>query len=83
MQGLLEIMLGHARAILLAVSGHGRASASSPGGGSHAVFTNACMVRAWHAARGQLGQRDEIITTMFSHPCDAGVAATAGFKVSP
>ena len=42
-----------------------------PGGGSHAVYTNACVMRAYFAARGELGQRDEMITTIFSHPCDA------------
>ena len=26
-------------------------------------------------------RRDEIITTIFSHPCDAGAPATAGYKV--
>ncbi len=79
LQGLLEIIWGM-RGVLLAVSGMDEVS-FHPGGGSHAVYTNACVVRAWHAARGQLGQRDEIITTIFSHPCDAGAPATAGFKV--
>lgn len=51
-----------------------------PGGGAHAVFTNACIIRAYHAARGDT-KRDEIITTMFSHPCDAASPATAGYKV--
>ena len=38
------------------------------------------MVRAYHASRGD-HQRDEVITTMFSHPCDAATGATAGYKV--
>ena len=41
-----------------------------PGGGSQAVYANARMIRAYHAARGER-ERDEIITTIFSHPCDA------------
>jgi len=51
-----------------------------PGGGAHGVFTNASIVRAYHAARGE-GHRDEAITTMFSHPCDAAAPATAGYKM--
>ena len=38
-------------------------------------------MRAYFAARGELGQRDEMITTIFSHPCDAATPAVAGFKV--
>ena len=52
-----------------------------PGGGSHAVYTNACVMRAYFAARGELSQRDEMITTIFSHPCDAATPMVAGFKV--
>lgn len=52
-----------------------------PGGGNHAVYTAASIVRAYHEARGELAQRNEIITTIFSHPCDAACPATAGFKV--
>ncbi len=51
-----------------------------PGGGAQAIFTNACMVRAFHAARGD-HKRDEVITTIFSHPANAGATATAGYKV--
>ncbi|MGS0765708.1 aminomethyl-transferring glycine dehydrogenase subunit GcvPB [Syntrophomonas curvata] len=52
-----------------------------PGGGSQAIYTNACVIRAYHAANGQAGQRNEIITTTFSHPVDAAAPHTAGFKV--
>lgn len=52
-----------------------------PGGGSHAVYTAASIVRAYWEDRGQLEQRNEIITTIFSHPCDAATPNTAGFKV--
>jgi len=51
-----------------------------PGGGAHAIFTNAAILRAYHASRGQT-QRDEIITTIFSHPANAAAPATAGYKV--
>lgn len=52
-----------------------------PSGGSLATFTNACLFRALHASRGESAQRDEIITTIFSHPCNAATAKAAGFKV--
>ena len=51
-----------------------------PGGGAHAVFTAASIARAYHRDRGEAGKRDEIITTMFSHPCDAASPATAGLQ---
>jgi len=51
-----------------------------PGGGAQAIFTNASIIRAYHAARGEHG-RNEIITTIFSHPANAGAPATAGYKV--
>ena len=50
-------------------------------GGALATFANACVFTAYHADRGELGQRNEIITTIFSHPCIPATANTAGFKV--
>ena len=52
-----------------------------PGGGADAAFTNACVVRAYHGARGELAQRREVITTIQTHPCNAATAAAAGFEV--
>jgi glycine dehydrogenase subunit 2 len=51
------------------------------GGGADAAYTHACVTRAHHAARGELEQRNEIITTIQAHPCNAATAAAAGFKV--
>ena len=51
------------------------------GGGAEAAFTHCAVTRAYHAARGELEQRDEIITTIQTHPCNPATAATAGFKV--
>lgn len=48
---------------------------------SAAIYTNVAMIRAYFAARGELEQRDEVITTIFSHPSNAACAKTAGFKV--
>jgi glycine cleavage system P protein (glycine dehydrogenase) subunit 2 len=52
-----------------------------PGGGAHAAYTHACVTRAYHAARGELQRRDEVITTIQAHPCNSATAAAAGFKV--
>ena len=38
------------------------------------------MIRAYHAARGEAAQRDEIVTTAFSHPSNAACAKTAGYQ---
>jgi glycine dehydrogenase subunit 2 len=39
------------------------------------------MIRAYHESRGEASQRDEIITTIFSHPSNGACAKTAGYKV--
>jgi glycine dehydrogenase subunit 2 len=52
-----------------------------PGGGADAAYTHCCVTRAWLAARDELGTRDEIVTTIQAHPCNAATAAAAGFKV--
>lgn len=52
-----------------------------PAGGADAAYTHNCVTRAWLASKGELGKRDEIITTIQSHPCNPATAATAGFKV--
>jgi glycine dehydrogenase subunit 2 len=39
------------------------------------------MTRAYHASRGELEQRNEIITTAQAHPCNPATAAAAGFKI--
>jgi glycine dehydrogenase subunit 2 len=78
-QGILEIYYRFEQ-ILKEVSGMDYVTLQ-PGGGNHAVYTAASIVRAYHAARGEAEQRDTIITTIFSHPCDAAAPATAGYKV--
>ncbi len=79
LQGILEIVYKFEQ-FLKEISGMHRFT-FQPGGGSHATYTNACVMRKYHQSRGELNQRDEMITTMFSHPCDAATPATAGFKV--
>jgi len=78
-QGILEIMFRFEN-ILKEISGLDRFSLQ-PGAGSAAIYTNVSIIRAYHAARGEAGQRDEVITTIFSHPSNAACAKTAGFKV--
>jgi len=78
-QGMLEIYHRFA-GIIREISGMDEVT-FQPGGGNHAVYTAASVVRAYWMLKGQLEQRNEIITTIFSHPCDAAAPATAGFKV--
>jgi glycine dehydrogenase subunit 2 len=78
-QGLLEIV--HRMDLALReLSGMDR-FVFQPGGGAAAAYTHATVTRAYHAARGELGQRREVITTQQAHPCNPATAAAAGFDV--
>lgn len=79
MQGILEL-LWRFSAILADVSGMERFT-FQPAGGSQGILANALMMKAYHASRGEGDQRDEIITTIFSHPANAAAPATIGYKV--
>ncbi|MFC1513790.1 aminomethyl-transferring glycine dehydrogenase subunit GcvPB [candidate division KSB1 bacterium] len=52
-----------------------------PGGGSQAILAMASIMRDYHEARGESEQRNEIITTIFSHPSDAAAPAVHGYKI--
>jgi glycine dehydrogenase subunit 2 len=78
-QGLLEIVYRLDR-ILRELSGMDQ-FVFQPGGGANAAYTHACVTRAYHAARGELETRREVITTIQSHPCNPATAAAAGFDV--
>jgi len=78
-QGILEIMYEFEQ-FLKAISGMHRFSLQ-PAAGSAAIHANMLIIRAFHEARGEMEQRNEIITTVFSHPSNAASAKTAGFKV--
>lgn len=78
-QGVLELV-HRLEQLLKEVSGMDRVSLQ-PGAGSAAIWTNVSVIRAHFAARGEPEQRDEVITTAFSHPSNAACAKTAGFKV--
>ena len=78
-QGILEIMYRF-QEMLKEISGM-HSFSLQPGAGSAAIYTNVSIIRAYHESRGDLERRDEIITTIFSHPSNAACAKTAGFKV--
>jgi glycine dehydrogenase subunit 2 len=78
-QGILEIMYCLEQ-MLKEISGMDRFSLQ-PGAGSAAIYANVAMIRAYHTARGESHQRDEVVTTIFSHPSNAACARTAGYKV--
>ena len=78
-QGILEVMW-RLEQCLKEISGMARFTLQ-PGAGSAAIYANVAMVRAYHASRDEDRQRDEIITTIFSHPSNAACAKVAGYKV--
>lgn len=78
-QGILEIMYKLKR-WFCEISGM-TAFSLQPRGGAHAVFTNASIIMAYHKSNGELEQRNEIITSILSHPCNAGSPSVAGFKI--
>ncbi|MBM3517874.1 MAG: glycine dehydrogenase subunit 2, partial [Alphaproteobacteria bacterium] len=79
LQGILEIMYRFGK-MMGAIAGLD-AFTFQPGSGAQGIYTNACIIRAYHESRGELGKRREIITTAFSHPSDAAAPAVAGFRV--
>jgi glycine dehydrogenase subunit 2 len=78
-QGILEIMY-RLEQILKEISGLD-AFSFQPAAGSQAIYINASIMRAYHASRGEADQRDEIITTIFSHPSNAACPQTLGYKI--
>jgi glycine dehydrogenase subunit 2 len=78
-QGILQVYYEMDQ-ILREISGMAQFS-FQPQAGSQAIYANVSMIRAYHASRGEDGQRDEIITTIFSHPSNAACAKTAGYKI--
>lgn len=77
-QGLLKIVFEFSQ-MIAEISGMDAVS-FQPGGGAAGIFTNARIIQAYHDLNGDGEQRDEIITTVFSHPADAAAPATAGYK---
>lgn len=78
-QGILKIM--HVMEdVLKEVSGMDAVSLQ-PRSGSQAIYANMAIIRAFHEANGEGQLRDEVITTIFSHPSDAACAKLMGYKV--
>jgi glycine dehydrogenase subunit 2 len=77
-QGLLQLLweLGES---LKALSGMD-AIALQPQGGAHAIFANVLIMKAFHASRGD-GHRDEMISTLATHPTNPAAASAAGFRI--
>jgi glycine dehydrogenase subunit 2 len=78
-QGALEIM-HKLDSFLQEISGLDKFT-FQPGGGAAAILVMVSIIQKFHEIRGQAQQRDEIITTIFSHPSDAAAAAVKGYKV--
>ena len=78
-QGALEIIY-KLDLFFREISGMDRFSLQ-PSSGSHAIFAMASIAQKYHETHGEADRRDEIITTIFSHPSDAAAAAVKGYKV--
>ena len=78
-QGMLKILYDTCE-YLKAISGLD-AFCLHPAAGTQAIYSNAAVVRAYHEANGEGEQRNEIITTIFSHPGNAGAPAALGYKL--
>ena len=84
-QGILEII--HKTDLMMReISGMDRFS-FQPGGGSQAAFTMASIVSNYHKYQirqekgSSMPERDEIITTIYSHPSDAAAPGVKGYKI--
>jgi glycine dehydrogenase subunit 2 len=78
-QGILEIFFRTDR-MLQEISGMDRFT-FQPGGGSQGIFAMASMVHQYFKQKGEADVRDEIITTLYSHPSDAAAPAVKGYKI--
>jgi glycine dehydrogenase subunit 2 len=78
-QGLLEIYHRFGR-IMAEISGLDEFTFQA-GSGAQGIFTNASIIRKYHESRGEGSVRDEIVTTVFSHPADGAAPSTLGYKV--
>lgn len=78
-QGILEIM-NKTEEYMKEISGMDRFS-FQPSGGSQAIMAMASLVKAYHDKNGNGDVKDEIITTIYSHPSDAAAPALKGYKI--
>jgi glycine dehydrogenase subunit 2 len=78
-QGMLEIIY-KTDIFMREISGMDRFT-FQPSGGSQAILAMASIARAYHNNKGETDQRDEVITTIYSHPSDAAAPAVQGYKI--
>ncbi len=78
-QGALQVMY-ELDLFLRELSGLDRFSLQ-PSSGSHAILTMAAIMWRYHESRGEADTRNELITTIFSHPSDAAAAAVKGYSI--
>lgn len=78
-QGMLEIY--HRLDLAMREISGMDAFSFQPSSGTQALLAMASIVRAYHDSRGEGDRRDEIITTIFSHPSQAATAAVKGYKI--
>ena len=78
-QGILQIMY-ETDLYFREISGMDRFT-FQPSGGSQGILAMASLVYAYFKDRGEENKRDEIITTIYSHPSDAAAPHVKGFKI--
>ncbi len=79
-QGTLEIIY-EAQEYLKEISGMDAVNVQAAAGGG-SVWTNVCLIRKYQEERGfGLDKKDEIISTIFSHPCNQATGSVGGFKL--
>ena len=78
-QGILEVFHS-TEEYMKEISGMDRFT-FQPSGGSQAIMTMASLVKAYHKKNSEDDVRDEIITTIYSHPSDAAAPAVKGYKI--
>ena len=79
-QGILEVLYKMGE-FVKEITGMDEVS-FQPGSGSQALLTNSAIVRAYHEDLGNHTTKNEIVTTMFSHPSDAACPSTLGYEVN-
>ena len=78
-QGMLKIIYDFEQ-MMKEISGLDAVS-FQPGGGGQGIFANAAVLKKYFADRGEGERRNQIITTILSHPLNSAAPATKGFEV--
>ena len=78
-QGIMQIFY-ETDLYMREISGMDRFS-FQPGGGSQGILAMTYMTYNYFKSTNQAGRRNEIITTLYSHPSDAAVPNVKGYKI--